>query len=303
MSRDRKLAYLALLGNVLIWGAALPVVKPSLAFISPFQFLFYRYLVAAVVMAPIVWIIWPKQLTIRQLVIIIALEVLQVAVSLTLLYQALAITPALTASLLGSSAPIFVTLGGILFLKERQERNEWLGLGLSVLGTLILIFASTQNHGSGNSPLGVILMLGYLLTNLIYLLSAKVFYRRLNKLFIAGLGSLIGLIAYALITPIIDFIPPPSLILASTESVVAILYMGLLGSSLALALLLYGQSKIEASEASLFTYLQPLVYLPLSLLWLRESISPYQLLGLFIVVAGVLLAQLRVQRKPGLKIP
>ena len=69
--------------------------------------------------------------------------------------------------------------------------------------------------------------------------------------------------------------------------------MGILGSPIAVSLYLYGQDKIEASEATLFSYLQPLIYIPLAVFWLGEKIIPAQLIGLAIIAAGVYLAERR----------
>lgn len=302
MTRNRRLAYLALLGNVLIWGAALPIVKPALDVISPFYFLLLRYLVASAVMAPILVFIWPDRLTVKQLLTIIGLEFLQITVSLSILYQALALTSALTASLIGSSAPIFITLGGIYFLKERQERREWLGLSLSVTGTVFLILASFAVNGSGGTTklLGISLLLGYQLINMAYLLLAKTLYHDLNKLFIAGVGCLVGLVSFLILAPLMGPIVPLTDLTQSPSVLFAVLYMGILGSPVAVSLYLYGQARIEASEASLFTYLQPLVYLPLTTLWLGEKLSLYQLLGLILIALGVFWAEHRpAQRGKG----
>jgi drug/metabolite transporter (DMT)-like permease len=292
---ERWWAYLAILSNVIIWGVALPLVKPALNVISPHYFLFWRYLVACLFMVPVLIFTWPKKITFKEILMIIAIEFLQVGVSLTLLYQGLALTSALTASLMGSSAPIFVILGGIIFLHEREERHEWLGLLLSVAGTLVLVLSPLLviNHTSTSSTLGISLILGYLFANMAYLLLAKKFYHSLNKLFITALSCLVGLITYAIIAPLTGPFVPPTSLLASKYIILAILYMGILGSPIAVSLHLWGQSKIEASEASLFTYLQPLIYIPLSVLWLKDTLYPAQLIGLMVITIGVLIAQTR----------
>lgn len=289
----RRLAYAALLGNVIIWGAALPIVKPALYTLTPYQFLYLRYLLAATIMLPVTIAIFPKNLPKKTLITIIGLEFIQVTLSLSVLYQALALTSALTASLIGSTAPIFVTLAGIFFLKEKEEKHEWLGLSLSALGTLAIILASATYTSAKSGLPGVLLMLLYQGFNVTYLLLAKKYYPQLNKMFIAGISCLVGFLSYGLITPLTNPINPLPIALHHLPSLLAVIYMGLLGSPLAVALLLYGQSKIEASEASLFTYLQPLIYIPLSILWLKDRLLPTQILGLILVVAGVVIAELR----------
>lgn len=67
--------------------------------------------------------------------------------------------------------------------------------------------------------------------------------------------------------------------------------MAIPGSILGLTLYLYGQDKIEASEASLFTYLQPAFAIPASILLLSESISLLELLATGIIITGVIIAE------------
>lgn len=81
------------------------------------------------------------------------------------------------------------------------------------------------------------------------------------------------------------------------EVIFAGLYMGALGSVVALTAYLKGQSLIEVSEASLFYYLQPLIYIPLGVLWLDENIYSIQIIALIIVIVGVIIASYRGKRK------
>jgi len=135
---SRAKAYLALLTVALIWGIALPLVKPSLEFVSPYQFLYFRYLIAAPLLLPVlISYAFKLKLSLKTYLKIIALEILGTPVALPILYQGLKLTSGLEASLLGATGPIFTILGGIIFLNERESKREWRGLFLSFLGWLI----------------------------------------------------------------------------------------------------------------------------------------------------------------------
>lgn len=296
--RKRNLAYLALLGNVLIWGAALPIVKPALGQITPFHFLELRYWVASVCLLPILIYFWPKKNAGKTLTKIIAIETIQVLVSLTLLYLGLQSTQALTASLVSSAAPIFVTLGGILILKEREENREWLGLTLSLLGTAVIILSPNLFALYAPLSIGVLYLCGYLAANTLYLLAAKRHYQRENKLFITAVSSLLGLLGFTLLAPFMGSHPAILTLIQNADVVRAVAFMGILGTPVAMSLLLYGQSKIEASEAALFTYLQPLIYIPLSVFWLGDKVELYQMSGLFLICLGVFIAEKRTSKHP-----
>jgi drug/metabolite transporter (DMT)-like permease len=52
--RERYTAYGALILAEIIWGSFLVIVKPSLEFVSPQQFLFLRYLIALPFILPMI---------------------------------------------------------------------------------------------------------------------------------------------------------------------------------------------------------------------------------------------------------
>jgi len=71
------------------------------------------------------------------------------------------------------------------------------------------------------------------------------------------------------------------------------LYMALLGSMVAYFTYIYGLAKIEASEATIFTYLQPLFAVPLAAVWLAEKITLLFLIGALLIGLGVFICEKR----------
>lgn len=302
MSKSRRLAYTALITNVIIWGAALPVVKPALEIITPYQFLFYRYLLAAPLCTPIIiYLLIKHKPTAKQLITILALEILGVTLALTFLYEGLKRTSSIETAIITNISPIFITVAGAIFLKEVIERHEKLGLTLAALGTGIVV---TEPLIMGRTTLvdssftGNLITLGYPLLWGIYLLLAKKYYKSISKILIGLISTWVGLFSFfALVyinhTPsqLIEIVTPlsvPSVFIASA-------YMGILGSIIALTAYIYGNNLIEASEASLFTYLTPVVAIPLSVFFLNEVFTPLMALGLIFSITGVYIAEKRTK--------
>ena len=77
----------------------------------------------------------------------------------------------------------------------------------------------------------------------------------------------------------------------------AVLYMATLGSIVALSAYIKAQDNIEASEASIFRYLQPLVYIPLAIIFLKESFTIVHFVGLLLIFSGVLYSLHRSKQK------
>lgn len=297
---SRLKAYLALLTMAVIWGIALPIVKPSLNFVSPYQFLYLRYLIATPLLLPVlIYYLLKLKPALKTVAKIALLEFFEIVVSLPILYQGLKMTSALEASLIGAAGPIFVVLGGIIFLHEREEKREWQGLALSFLGTVILVvepFLTGRNNHLGFSFTGNLLILVHNLTYVIYTLTAKVWYRSLPKILVSAISYPVAFVGFFLILYFSGQSFSPQLL--TTPSVaLAAGYMAVFGSIVAWTLFLYGQNLIEASEASLFTYLQGIVAIPAAVIWLNEKPSWPMLPAIALITAGVCLAEARFRKK------
>ncbi len=306
----RLIAYGYLLLNTLCWGAALVIVKPSLDFTTPFRFLLYRYAIASVLSIGFVMKHWHsvKQKP-QTLWTITWLETIGLTLTLALLYIGLTKTTALEAGFLSTTTPVFLTLASLLFLHERQNKRAWQGLGLAFLGTIILVFEPWLVGGlaslasapklNSSSMIGNALIIGQNFTTIIYFLLAKSRYKGLPKLFVSGVSFWVGLVSFALLSwweagfslstlfgGIISDWTHPSVWIAS-------IYMAIFGSIIGLTAYIHGQEGVDASEASLFWYLQPLVYVPLGVIFLKEYLTTWQAAALILIGIGVFWAQKR----------
>ncbi len=72
--------------------------------------------------------------------------------------------------------------------------------------------------------------------------------------------------------------------------------MAILSYVLAYFLYNFGISKIEVSEAAIFSYLQPLFAAPLAVLWLKEIVTLPFLFGASVIALGVFLSEYRPSR-------
>lgn len=302
-SAARWRSYRWLLLNTVTWGAAFILVKPALAVTTPLRFLWYRYLIAGALSIPILW--HYRHLLAREwrqiLPRVMSLECLGTVAALALLYLGLERTSAIEASLIVTTQPLFITLGGLMLLKEHQERHEWWGLLIAMIGAVVLVVGPGvgQSH-QGISLLGNGLVVTGLVVNMIYFPLAKKLYNGWPKFLVTAISFYLGMLGFGLLSwlttdstslwqAVLQDWQHPSVWLASG-------YMATAGSIIGLTAYIKGQDGIEASEASLFWYLQPLVSLPLGWLWLHETITPMQLLGLGIVLLGVWWAERRLPR-------
>lgn len=302
----RRFAVFLMLVNTVAWGAALPIVKPALQFITPYQFLLYRYIFAAIFSFPLLLYYVPKVKHVwKKIGVIIGLELIGTTLALGMLYEGLRRTTSVQASLIASTAPVFIILGGIFFLKEKEEQHEWLGLFLAMIGTFLLttepLFFNSAQLGPF-SFFGNALIIGQNLATAAYFLFAKKYYVGIPKLFVTTISYYVGMVSFLLIDmfsihgAVVGMNQPMWVQLAHPSVLFSVLYMSTFGSIIGLTAYIKGQEGMEASEASVFTYLQPLVFIPLSVLWLHERFSVLSLVAVCFIAIGVWISEYRSKK-------
>ncbi len=295
-------SYLLLTVNTVVWGAAFIVTKPALEITTPFRFLTYRYLIASLVAVPMLIYFWPEfkrkvgaGKIANKLSQIIGIEIIGSGLALAALYVGLNLTSALEANLIATTVPIFVTLGGVFLLKEKIEKHEFKGLSIAFIGTIFLTlipFFSLNGQFTNFSIWGNLLIILHNLANVFYFPLAKKVYKGLPKFFVSGIAFFVALTFFtALSYWESGFINWQEL--KNLNVFWPAFYMAIFGSVIGLTTYIKGQENIETSEASLFWYLQPLVYIPLGYFVLNEHINVFQLIALITILCGVYLAEKR----------
>ena len=295
MNNGRKPAYLALLASAVFWGVASPIIKKSFETTTPLLFLAYRFLFV-IILATIPFLLYQKkQGKIKKPLKLLSIGFVSFPLNLLLLFYGIQRTSAMEAALLAALNPVFFNLGGFLFLKEKIAKREQLGLLTSVLGTLMIIIEPLFNIDVFNGEkhlLGNLLVVIGGIVGVAGLIWAKEENKNYNHRQISYFSFLSAFITFTLLAVIFE----PSftggfLAIFSKPAIWGILYMAVFGSVIAYSCLIYGQSLIEVSEASLFTYLQPLFAIPLAVLWLNEKITLAFFMGAFLILLGVFLTE------------
>jgi len=293
VSKSRRLAYLAIIISAFIWGIAPPIIKYTLRFISPISFLFYRFLIASLIVAiPTILRIKKIKPTKKDWLSYLFLGFLCTPLNLLLLFLGINKTSAIDASLISITAPIFIAIGGVVFLKECVTKKELLGLGIAVIGTFFTIFQpllESRSNFSANIEGNFLVFLGTLVWVCFILLAKK--YRHLDPFILSSFSFMVGLVC---LIPFVSL--NTKYLILNTNALYGVLFMAFFSSVVAYFAHLYGLSKIEASEAEVFTYLQPIFAVPIASVFLGEKISAPFLLGAALIGIGVFISKSRGRR-------
>ena len=298
-------AYFYLLTTAVIWGFASPIIKYTLRYIPPFAFLFWRFLITAIISLPL-FLFYKRQkkikLNYKKIAWLGALGFLGTTLGLSLFFIGLKFTTAIDGSLIYSISPVLVIIGGAWLLNEKVTNLEKTGAVLAFLGSIITIIQPILE--------GKVLALENIGGNILILLSAfswavyclivrkLEFKEKADPLILTTIGFFAGLITiipFYLIEK--SFFFPSPHFWPVNSAWPGIIYIATFSSIIAYLTYNLGYSLIEASEATIFDYLKPLFAAPLAILWLGEQITLPFLLGAFFIFLGVFLTEYRPKAK------
>jgi len=296
MTDKRLTAYFFLILTSIIWGVAGPVIKNTLSFIPPFTFLFWRFLVTSLIFLPFfVWRLKKENESLKTLLPIIPIGFLGIPLCLIFVFLGFEKTTAIDGSILLAITPVFIVLAGAIFLKEKVTRIERLGLIIALLGSLVTISQPlfeggvfAQQNLTGNL---LIIISDFVWTA--YVILSKVEFKKHSPFIITATSFFTGLFSLFPLALIKEGwqIANYQLLTGNTQALFGLLYMVIFSSIIAYFLFEQGLRLIEASEAALFGYLQPVFAMPLAVLWLGEKITLPFILGTILIGIGVFLTE------------
>jgi drug/metabolite transporter (DMT)-like permease len=294
-----------LLAVSVIWGVAGPVIKFTLSDFPPLVFLTYRFWLTSLFALPVMLVVkpkWPGGL--REWLMVGAFGLFNTTINLGLLFWGFDKTTALDGTLISATSPILVVIAGALLLKEKVTRRERLGLGIAFLGTLVTV---VQPLLEGNALAitnikGNLLVLAANFAWVTAVVISKVELRhKMSPLFLAGSSFVVGFITILPITMMkygFSWDRVSEVLGGATWGAHAgVWYMALISGLLAYTLYQKGQKTIEASEATLFGYLNPIFAAPLAVWWLGERVTLPFLLGAAVIACGVSISEWRGRMK------
>jgi drug/metabolite transporter (DMT)-like permease len=194
-------------------------------------------------------------------------------------------------------APVLVALWARFAYHEPVRRRIWASLALSVLGIALLV---QLWEGLTLDGLGVAAALGSAVTFAVYVLAAERAVTRRDPVSLVCYGFLLASVFWALIQPLwsfpIELVDESVSLLGRLEDIslpvwLLMTWMVVLGTIIPFALLAASLRHIPASRAAITAMFEPVAATIFAYAWLGESLTAAQLIGAFVVLAAILLAQ------------
>jgi drug/metabolite transporter (DMT)-like permease len=294
-------AYAALLGTTTAFGFSFVATKFALRGFEPLLIALLRFSLAGAIL----FLLWRlrggrERLSRRELARLAALGFVSLTVYFTFENLGIARTSASDAAILIGAIPIFVSVLNVFTLHERNSGAQWTGILLSFAGVVALIELGARGAG-GSTLLGNLLVLGASLAAAVYNVAARRLLVTRSALFLTTFQNLFGalfMLPLAVAEAMLVGVRSPT-----AQAAGAVAYLVLACSVCGYLLLNYGLRFIEASKASVFINLTPVVAVAAAYVLLGERFTAGQLVAAVVVVAGVWLANRGGRVSPAAEAP
>lgn len=183
--------------------------------------------------------------------------------------------------------PIFMTLLGLIFFRERISILQWLGIFISFLGLLLLISKGNLSSIDLIKNKGDFLILASAFTWSVYSLVGKKI--TLNYSPMMTILFLFLMMSIILMPFTINQKNLEAVLHLSFTSWVALLFLGFFCSGIAYVLWAQAMSEMPSPHVGAFLYLEPFVTVFTAWLILNEKISLLTIISGIIIITGVII--------------
>jgi drug/metabolite transporter (DMT)-like permease len=289
--RGRVTAILQALLVAFLWATSWVLIKAGLQEIPPLVFAGVRYFVAFLILlavflvgvrktpaAPLPRRMWGR---------LIVFGLVTYAVAQGAMFIALRHLPAVTLNLALNFTSLGVALVSAAWLSEKPTTMQWAGIALSIIGAVVYFYPAAIPRAQIFGMLAAVICLSANILSTVVgreVNSARLYPPLQLTLVSMGAGSMI-LLAVGLAVEGIPSISP--------RNWIYILWLAAVNTAFAWTLWNHTLRTLTAAESSISTGTM-LLWIPiLAVLFLGETLTPQQVLGLVAVGAGAVLVQLR----------
>lgn len=288
--RTQRLAYAAMLFNIIAWGMSWVSVRTVLTELDAGQVGALRYLVASAVMLP-VWLWRGRPLPARSDLGLVALLGL-----FGFCFYNLGINfgektvDAGTGSLLISFQPILVIIIGVLLRRETVSLAAWIGILISMAGVIMTAMGGSVGL---TLNLGTILILGAALSSAIQTLINKALTRRYSALDVTTWAIWIGTLG---LLPFSHDLPEAARHL-SANGLAHLIFLGVVPAALCYTIFAWVLTQVPIATAMSAVYAIPVFSLIFGWSMLGEQPTSLTLIGGAVTVVGVAWVQILTRRE------
>lgn len=198
------------------------------------------------------------------------------------------------AAVIIATIPLVAPFAAYYFFKERITRKNLLGILLSFFGVTLVIFE--LGVGLTASPLGLFLQFTAVLSAVSYTVVLHKISARMNNISIILFQNIIGAVYFLPFWLIFE----KNRVMATPfnrEAMIAIVYLAVFASTLAFIFFTYSVRQFGITKANMFTNTIPVFTAIFAWLILGDVINLQKIIGIFVVIVGLFVAQISFKKQ------
>ena len=191
-------------------------------------------------------------------------------------------------SVIIATIPVITPFIVIFFYNERITRINILGLIVSFVGVLIIVFSDTQQL-QGNF-LGILILFIAVFSAIFYTIFVKKLSHSYRAVTIIAYQNLIGALMFL---PLVLLLDIDQIVNAkpNTDTIVSLLMLGIFASSAAFIFFTGAIKNLGIIKTNLYTNLIPVFTFLFAFIILGEEVTLFKTIGLITVIIGIILSE------------
>jgi drug/metabolite transporter (DMT)-like permease len=287
---------LLLLGALgIMWGTSYAFIKLGVETLPTFTLIASRLAIGLALLAVVVVATratLPRDA--RTYVHLFVMAIINIVIPFTLITSAERSVDSAIAAILNGAVPLIViVLAALVFHDEPITLNRLAGVVIGYLGVIVLVAPGLSSGAATGSAIGgEIALLG---STLAYAIGAVYSRRTLRNRGLRPVVPAVFQVGFALVmvTVLAFALERPLEVSWNTDAIIAVVWLGLLGSGLAYLVNFRLLSRIGATGTSQLAYLLPVVGIVSGALMFGEQIDAVVVAGTALVLGGVALVNSR----------
>lgn len=294
MKNKRTLAHILALFTSVVWGTTFVSTRILITNgLSPHGIMFVRFIIGYIMLC----ILSKGRIKVKSLKeeFLFALAGL-CGMTLYQLFEnvALSYTQASNVSVLISIAPLITGILASRFSGEKLTNSFLLGFIISISG--IFIIGLNDSFVLKISPKGDLLaILGAVVWGFYSIITKALGTRGYNIISVTRRIFFYGMTITAFIMPALGFDITLSYF-TTPKFLFNLMYLGLIASAICFVTWNYAIKILGATKSSVYIYLNPLITILFSVMFLSEHITTYMVIGTVLIVTGLLISEMRDKR-------
>lgn len=292
-NQNELFAYLSITIAVLLYGTTLTATKICLNYYSTPQLMAFRMIISAVLFLPFIFTVY-KNVRIERKDIKLILLMMLCEPCLYFIFEtnALKYTTSGQAGIVSSLEPVLLVIAARIILKEKFVRIVYLGLFISIVGSVLLSIFSEVSELAPNPLLGNFLELIAIILTDTCVITTKYLMDRYPPFFLAGIAVIGGAFFFAGL----NIIDNGSFNVVLNASLFLVIYLGIL-TVVAYALYNFAICTLSASKFSPFLFLLPVAAVFFGWFFLGETFNIKQFGACLLVFLGIYICQINDKKK------